>query len=86
MSKRIAVIGAILEEPREQHGRFNEVITQYQHMVHGRMGLPFHADHLSVISLVVAGTLDEINGLTGKLGSIPGISVKTSISKREVDR
>ncbi len=86
MSKRIAVIGAILEDPREQHGRFNQVITQYQHLIYGRMGLPFHDDHLSVVSLVVAGSLDEINGLTGKLGGIPGISVKTSISKREVNR
>jgi len=31
------------------------------------------------------GTMDEINSFTGKLGSIPEIQVKTTVSKKEMD-
>ena len=40
---------------------------------------------LGVISIVVVGELDLINSLTGKLGKIPSVLVKTSISKKEVE-
>jgi len=29
--------------------------------------------------------LDEVNSLTGKLGNIPGVTVKTAFSKKEID-
>ena len=40
-------------------------------------------EDMSVVSVIVAGELDEINNLTGKLGNIPNVTVKTSISKKE---
>ncbi len=49
------------------------------------MGLPFPDEDISVISITVLGTLDEINSLTGKLGNIPHVTVKTSISKKELE-
>ena len=82
--KRVAIIGAILEDPLHNNNAFNEVIASFQHIIRGRMGIPFHEEGISVISITVVGTMDEINSLTGKLGNIKGISVKTSISKKEV--
>lgn len=82
--KRIAVISAILEEPTTIQNEFNEVVAGYQSIIKGRMGLPFSRERMSVVSLTVIGQLDEINGLTGKLGNIPHVTVKTAISKREV--
>lgn len=82
--KRVAIISAILEDPINNNNQFNEVISSYQSIIRGRMGIPFHEEGISVISLTVVGTLDEINSLTGKLGNISNISVKTSISKKEV--
>ncbi|MGB3367640.1 MAG: TM1266 family iron-only hydrogenase system putative regulator [Acidaminobacteraceae bacterium] len=83
--KRVAIISAILEDPINNNNQFNEVISSYQSIIRGRMGIPFHNEGISVISLTVVGTLDEINSLTGKLGNISNISVKTSISKKEVE-
>ena len=47
------------------------------------MGIPFE-EGISVISITVTGELDEINKLTGKLGNIPGVLVKTAIAKKEL--
>ncbi|WP_026896123.1 TM1266 family iron-only hydrogenase system putative regulator [Clostridiisalibacter paucivorans] len=82
--KRIAVIGAVLDEPKKIQKTFNDTIAEYSHIVRGRMGLPFETEGISVISITVLGEMDEINSLTGKLGNIPHVSVKTSISKKTV--
>jgi putative iron-only hydrogenase system regulator len=48
------------------------------------MGIPLEEHGISVISITLIGELDEINALTGRLGNIEHVSVKTSISKKEV--
>ena len=82
--KRIAVISAILEDPIRNSLKFNDIVSNYQLIIRGRMGLPFQENNISVVSLTVCGLLDEINELTGKLGNISGVTVKTAISKKEI--
>lgn len=82
--KKIAVISAILEEPTIIQNEFNEVVASFQNIVKGRMGIPFGEEKISVVSLTVIGDLNEINSLTGKLGNIPHVIVKTAISKKEI--
>ncbi|MDD4048181.1 MAG: iron-only hydrogenase system regulator [Clostridia bacterium] len=84
MGKKIAVIGAVLEEPQEAQTQFNQVVSEFKGIVRGRMGIPFEDVSVSVISIVVVATLDEINSFTGKLGNINGVNVKTSLSKKEI--
>lgn len=81
--RKIAVISAILEEPKECQERFNNVVSSFRGSIRGRMGIPFE-EGISVISITVTGTLEEINSLTGKLGNIPGVIVKTAIAKKEL--
>lgn len=82
--KKIAVISAILEEPKNCQQKFNEIISNFKGIIRGRMGIPFEEEGVSVISITVTGTLDQINSLTGKLGNIENVYVKTSISKKEI--
>ena len=82
--KRIAIISAILEDAKCSSNKFNDIVAKYQEIIKGRMGIPFHDEGISVISLTVVGNLDEINSLTGKLGNLEKVSVKTSISKKEI--
>lgn len=84
MKQRIAVISAILENAKEHQAEFNEIVAQFQSMIRGRMGIPFHEEGISVVALTVVGSMDEINTLTGKLGRLPCIQVKTAISKVEI--
>jgi putative iron-only hydrogenase system regulator len=82
---RIAVIGAILENPTQTQKQFNGIISAYKGIVRGRMGIPFDKEDIGVVSVTIAAEIDEINALTGKLGSIPGVTVKTAVS-REIGR
>lgn len=82
--RRIALISAILEEPEKCQHQFNEVVAAYRPIIKGRMGIPFDEHGVSVISLTVVGTLDEINSLTGKLGRLEKVTVKASISKKQL--
>lgn len=85
MEKRVAVISAVLENAKECQGEFNDIVSSFQGIIYGRMGIPFHEQGISVVSLTVAGTMDEINSFTGKIGKIPNIQVKTAISKKELE-
>ncbi|MBZ2175027.1 iron-only hydrogenase system regulator [Schnuerera sp. xch1] len=85
MKKRIAIISAILEEPKNSQYEFNKIVSDYKNIIKGRMGIPFQEEEISVISITVVGTLDEINSLTGKLGNLRNCIVKTSISKKELE-
>jgi putative iron-only hydrogenase system regulator len=78
--KRIAVIGAVLENPVETQKVFNETLSAYKGMVKGRMGIPFDEENIAVVSLTLCAELDDINALTGKLGNIRGVTVKTAVS------
>lgn len=82
--QKVAVISAILEEPEKCQKQFNETVSNFKEMIKGRMGIPFNGEQISVVCLVVAGDMDKINSFTGKLGSIPYVSVKTSVSKKEI--
>ncbi|MCL2077400.1 MAG: iron-only hydrogenase system regulator [Oscillospiraceae bacterium] len=82
--KRIAVIGIVLENPSKNQDEFNQIVSEYNEIVKGRMGLPFSEENIGVISLVVIADMDKINGLTGRLGKIADISVKAAVSKREI--
>lgn len=82
--KKIAIISAILEEPDQCQREFNEVVSSFKGIVRGRMGIPFEEEGIAVISLTVLGELNEINSLTGKLGNINHVLVKTAVSKKEI--
>lgn len=85
MEKRIAVVGIVVES-KENVPRLNAILSEYGESIIGRMGIPCGRSRgLSVISLIVEGTTDEIGALTGKLGSLKGITVKTALTKVTVE-
>lgn len=80
MEKRIAIVGIVVED-LSVVGHVNETLHEYSELIVGRMGLPYRERGVSVISLILDGTNDEISALTGKLGRIKGISVKSMVTK-----
>lgn len=83
--KRVAIIAVILESPQESQAEFNKIVADFRNIVKGRMGLPDLENNLSMVSLAVQGTMDEINNLTGKIGKLPKVSAKTVLSKIEIN-
>ena len=77
---RVTLIGIIVEDP-EAAIRINGLLHEYGEYIIGRMGLPHREKKLSIISVVVDAPNDVISALSGKLGMIKGITVKTIYSK-----
>lgn len=81
MEKRIAVIGIIVENT-ESVEKLNALLHDFADIIVGRMGLPYRERNLSIVSLAVDASQDVISELTGKIGKIDGISVKTAYSNK----
>lgn len=80
--KRLGVIAIILERPQEIQERVNGLISEFNRIVVGRMGIPYRERQVGVIALIVDGAEDEINTLTGRLGSITGVSARATMAKK----
>ena len=79
METRIALIGIIVED-LGQAGRLNGLLHEYGAYIVGRMGIPYRARAINIISVAIEAPQDAINALTGKLGRLPGVSAKTMYS------
>ena len=81
MEKRIAVIGIIVENTQSVE-KLNSLLHEFSDIIVGRMGLPYRERNLSIVSIAVDASQDVISELTGKIGKIDGISVKTAYSNK----
>ena len=79
-TKRIGVIGLVIEDRLDAAPRVNAVLAQYGSIIVGRLGVPYKERNVSVIALVVDGTSDHVGALSGKLGAIPGVRVKSALT------
>jgi putative iron-only hydrogenase system regulator len=71
LGARIGVIAILVENRENAVPRVNELLTQFGDLIIGRMGLPYRERGVSVISVIVDGTTDQVGALTGKLGMVP---------------
>ncbi|ABW18478.1 TM1266 family iron-only hydrogenase system putative regulator [Alkaliphilus oremlandii] len=80
MEKRIGVVGIVVEDI-EISPKVNAILHDYADIIVGRMGIPYRDKGISIISIIVDGSMDTISAMTGKLGKLTGISVKTALTK-----
>ncbi len=79
---RLGVVAVFVENRLDIAPRVNEILSQYGRILVGRMGIPYKERNLSVIAVIVDGSNDDIGALTGKLGAIPGVSVKAALRRK----
>ena len=79
MQTRVAVMGIIVENP-DSVEQLNHLLHEYGHYIIGRMGIPYHARSINIVSIAIDAPQDVISALSGKIGSLDGISVKTAYS------
>ncbi|GAA0076526.1 iron-only hydrogenase system regulator [Clostridium sp. CTA-5] len=80
MDTRIALIGIIVHDITATE-KVNVILHDYNKYIIGRMGLPYKEKNLAIISIIVDASNDIISSLSGKLGMLKGINVKTMYSK-----
>lgn len=83
MEKRIGVVGIVIDEPRTAAPQVNRILSSHANIIVGRMGVPRRDINAAVIALIVEGTTDEVGALTGKLGNLPGVIVKSALTAKK---
>ncbi|QGY46331.1 CopG family transcriptional regulator [Maribellus comscasis] len=80
--KRLGFVGIIIDDREKCAGVVNQALSQYSDIILARTGLPNAKGNTSIITLVIDATTDELGTLTGKLGNIQGVSVKSGLAKK----
>jgi putative iron-only hydrogenase system regulator len=80
MENKLSVV-AIMISDAEAVEKVNLLLHEYREYIAGRMGLPYRDRGVSVITLVIDAPIEKINGLSGKLGMIKGVTSKVMVTK-----
>ena len=79
METRVALI-AIIVEKADAVNQLNELLHEYGKYIIGRMGIPYRERNINIISVAIDAPQEVISALTGKIGKIDGMAVKTAYS------
>lgn len=71
---------SIIVEKAESVEALNGILHTYGDYIIGRMGIPYRKRKISVIAIALDAPQNTISALSGKVGSLPGVSVKTAYS------
>ena len=82
METRVAILASIVKNP-DAVSRLNELLHQYGQYIIGRMGVPYRAKGVNIISVALDAPGDVISALSGKIGRLPGITAKTVYAPEE---
>ncbi|MBN2412109.1 iron-only hydrogenase system regulator [candidate division KSB1 bacterium] len=78
---RIGVVAIINQDPNDAYKTINDILHNYSSIIKGRLGLPYKERNLGIITLIVEGDTDQIGAMTGKIGQIANVTVKTVFAK-----
>lgn len=73
---------AVIVENPDSVEALNALLHEYGGYIIGRMGIPYKAKDINIISIALDAPQDTISALSGKIGKIDGISVKTVYSNK----
>jgi putative iron-only hydrogenase system regulator len=77
MEHRLGIVGIVVEDRRNTAAKVNEILGQFGDVIVGRIGVPYKERRISVIALIVEASTDQLGAMTGKLGMLPKVKVKS---------
>lgn len=81
MEKRLGTISVIIERHHAPVATVNELISQFGDDVIGRLGLPYPERGVNIITLITDTSVERLSALTGKLGQLPGVQVRSLMAR-----
>lgn len=84
MVTRVAVMSIIVENA-DSTEKLNAILHEYGEFIIGRMGIPYRKRGINIISIALDAPQDTISALSGRIGNLSGISVKTAYSSVQGD-
>ena len=79
LETRVAVMSIIVENS-DNVEQINSLLHDYGEYIIGRMGIPYKKKNINIISIAIDAPQDTISALSGKIGKLDGVSVKTAFS------
>jgi putative iron-only hydrogenase system regulator len=80
MNGRIATLSIFIEK-KESVKKVNDILSEFSELIISRMGIPYREKRVSVIVLILDGTNEEMSAMSGRIGNLEGVSVKTAVKK-----
>ena len=77
METRVACITIIVQNT-ESVERLNSILHEAAQYIIGRMGLPYQAKGMNIISIAIDAPQDLTSEISGKIGRLDGVTVKTT--------
>ena len=71
---------SVIVENGDMVEKLNAILHEYGEYVIGRMGIPYRKRKVNIIAIALDAPQNTISALSGKIGALPGISVKTAYS------
>ena len=78
---RIGFVGILIEDRHAAAPEVNRILSECGDCIRARLGMPWRDRGVSVVTLVVEATTDQVGELTGRLGRVPGVTVKSGLSR-----
>lgn len=79
MDTRVAVLSIIVENEASIQ-EMNRLLHEAGEFIIGRMGIPYRQREINIISIAIDAPQDVISTLSGKIGRLKGVSIKTAYS------
>lgn len=83
--KRIGVIGVVINQNSDMAIQVQKLLSEYSDIIIGRMGVPDKQSGIGAISIIVKGSNESISALSGKLGKIGGVHIKSAITSMQIE-
>ncbi len=75
--ERFYVVNILVENRENAYKQVNELLHDFADVIRLRMGYPVPDENIAIILLVVKANNDTMGSLSGKLGQIKEVKVKT---------
>jgi putative iron-only hydrogenase system regulator len=79
--RRLGFVGIIVEQRGATAEIINRTLSEFGDRIVVRTGVPKVKGTCAVIMLTVEMTPDELGALTGRLGGVAGVSVRSALAK-----
>lgn len=81
MEVKLGIIGIFINKKYKDLNvpLVNKILSEHSDIILGRLGLHIKERKLGLISLIVEGDTDKIGSLTGKLGDLKGVTVRSML-------
>lgn len=80
-ARRLGFVGVIVENRGATAEAINRILSEFGERIVVRTGVPKVKGKCAVIMLTVEMTVEELGAMTGRLGTIAGVSVRSALAK-----